>query len=174
MTMFMSRETRESVDLFNRELANYFHVALSYMAKQRVGAIVIIDPETETYETLVFLAEKCVINIRIIHVDNEQAGRQLMEDMGTSNIKAVVISSNILDKHKNCSLAMWLNRYHLDIPVWIYNCTPKEVPLIRKASSRLGILMLSSSEALKSFSELVGVPLTCDETTPQSVVTFKA
>lgn len=158
MMNFFSRGFQERVEQFNQEMYSYFDVALTYLVKSRTGAVIVVDADTEAYEMLSFLAGQCAIDMQIIHVPTENTARNLIEDMGTAQVKAVIVSSASMTKKDVHAMTHWLSKFHPEIPVWIYNCTPKEVPMIRKVSARLGILMASSAEMVKAFTEIVGLP----------------
>ena len=158
--LLFSRRVVDSIDSLDHELKSYFHESTSFRSSIRKGTIIIIDRATDLFDFLGDLIKNCQLKFRILHIADPGNARKIIEEVGSNNIKAVVINSLLLSEN-GATLSQWLNANHPEVPVWISDCPPDKDEAIRKNSQRVGILR--KRESFIEYIDVLGFPSRCHD-----------
>jgi hypothetical protein len=162
LRFFFGKSVVDSMTSFDAELKNYFRASTSFRSRARIGTVVIIDKSPTLYNFLEYLVKKCNLKFCIYHVAEAKDAKKVVAELGSDNIKVVVISGEMLfDSANGATLAQWINEKFPDIPVWISECTPEMDTRIRKTVQRVGIM--SMGESLADYADVLGFPSSCRE-----------
>jgi hypothetical protein len=147
---------------FDAQLKDYFRESTSLRSRARVGTIVIIDRSPALYSFLEYLVKQCKLNFCIYHVPESKDAKRVVSELGTENIKVVVINGELICESANgTTLAQWINEQFPDIPVWISDCTPEVSKKMSGYKQRVG--MVSRGESFADYATAFGFPSSCQE-----------
>lgn len=160
MRLFMNGDVEKSLKDFEDGLEEYFATSRRFRSTLRRGSIVLLDDGDDLFRFFTFLAERCGLEVGVVHVREASSARKAVEDIGDLNVKAVVIDSAMLGESLNGdSLSSWLSKAYPRIPVWVVNCEAETRRRIRSETTKIGVIEETAS--LSTVAETIGFPDEC-------------
>jgi hypothetical protein len=160
MRLFMRSSAEKSLQEFDDKIDTYFKTSRKYRSKLRRGSVVLLDEDPEMFKFLNFIVEKCSLPIGVVHVASELCAMKIINDIGSNNVKAVIINEKFLgDCSDPNSFSMWVREQFPKIPVWVTDCNPERTDFIKSKTSRIGVIQ--ENEPLTEVAMELGFPEEC-------------
>lgn len=149
---------RNSSARFESALDGYFKSCRDFRSKSRKGVVLVIDEKNEISDFLNFLVTHCNLILDVMHLRDMSQISFCIEQVGKKNIKAVIIDSHML---RTDDVASEFEQKYPKVPVFISNCEPDKVKVIKRTAKRVGVF--SSQEPKATYVEALGLPPKCRE-----------
>jgi len=162
MRLFMRGDVEKSLRDFDEGLEDYFSTSRKYRSSLRRGSVVLLDGGDGLFKFLTFLADRCGLDVGVVHVKESKSAKNAIEDLDPFNVKALVMDSSMVGESMNGdSITSWLAAEHPRIPVWVVNCESSKGDWIRSQTSKVGVIDKSVTMAI--LAKTIGFPDECQQ-----------